>query len=159
MRELVGLRLVKVHQPKGKFVLDKRYRQRCLVCLQCNRQCLRMNFNGPIVQWQNASFATKRPAFDSRRVHQLNGPIVQWQNTSTALRRLRSVTGHVHDLRYNNKTPSSSSGQDTRFSSQEQEFDSPWRCHQIGCLAGRSLLKNTITNIRKRILFRNAKHM
>ena len=32
---------------------------------------------GPIVQWQNASFATKRPAFDSRRVHQFpNGPIV-----------------------------------------------------------------------------------
>ena len=30
-----------------------------------------MNFNGPIVQWQNVSFATKRPAFDSRRVHHL----------------------------------------------------------------------------------------
>ena len=28
-------------------------------------------FYGPIVQWQNASFATKRPAFDSRRVHNL----------------------------------------------------------------------------------------
>ena len=37
-----------------------------------------MNFNGPLVQWQNASFATKRPAFDSRRVHQF-----QWAGSDS----------------------------------------------------------------------------
>lgn len=39
---------------------------------------LRPPFNGPIVQWQNASFATRKPEFDSRRVHHF-----QWADSST----------------------------------------------------------------------------